>query len=202
LGTKTGEGIFVGERLREDWIVVCYYTNDNYLKEADRLVRSLKKFNVEYVLRKREHLDSWLKNCHQKPKFLREMFEELQRPLLYMDADSEMMKYPYLVDNFTHDIGIYRKTENSHRSASLYMKCNPWVLEFIRGWERTQEKRPELCDQRALDVWITYLENERKVGPLKEIGYLPVEFCTKFDGTQGKVEDAIILQHQASRKYK
>jgi len=92
----------MGERLREDWIVVCYYTDDNYLKEADRLVRSLKKFNVEYVLRKREHLDSWLKNCHQKPKFLREMFEELQRPLLYMDADSEMMKYPYLVDNFAH----------------------------------------------------------------------------------------------------
>ena len=89
-------------------LVISYYTkNTPYEKEVDYLVNACKKFGLEYLIEGIEDKGSWETNCSFKPYFIRDKMKELQRPLIWVDADAVFLKPMQKEDFMQADLAAF-----------------------------------------------------------------------------------------------
>lgn len=182
----------MGQEFRSDWIIVAYYTDD-YKDEAKELINSLKSFGVEYVVENVKCNGSWIRNVNYKPTFIREKIEEWNRPVVYIDVDARVKKYPTLFDDIDCDFAYWLCKNGDYRiSASGTLYFRPEALWFIKQWEMMCNQT-EMPDQETLWKLIQKAEIKTKL--------LPIEYCQIFDWKE-QSKDPVIVHMQASRRLK
>ena len=186
------------------YIVVSYYTeNTSYEIEANKLIESLKKFNVEHDVVPVPNLGSWQKNTTFKATFLKQMLEKHQhKAIIWMDADSEMVEKPILFDYIDCDVAVYFRTHWPWKhsfedgiellSGTMYIRNNDCAKKLLDMWIEQNQITARRIEQRNLQA---VLHSWRLFGGT--LGLLPQSYCKIFDAER----DKIAIQHnQASRR--
>lgn len=191
---------------------VCFYTNDYYREQAKTLNLSCKKFEIPLVIREVEDKGSWVKNCAFKSYFIYDLLHTLNTDIVWLDADSCVMKYPDLFNHIEEDFAIRAEpggktktpvgretihlpfnwpqdvTPRWFNSGTIYFKNNDKTKEMCRRWL-------QLCTKNETD-WDQWTLQQAWCDVMPSTYWLPKEYCQlkKIHGEQG----AVILHEFAS----
>ncbi len=191
-------------------LVVSYFTPD-YRAKANALMRSLRKLGIEFQVEPIEELGTWQKDSQFKAKFiwkkLTENFDKVLgtgRPIIWTDADSEVLSYPYAFEHTECDIAVceFKHTNRDVTellSGTIYFRNNEKSHRVVDKWIEVCNENPSLWDQRCLRKALNFFADDGL-----RITYLPVSYCFIFD-THRKMfpdVDPIIVHYQESRQAK
>jgi hypothetical protein len=170
-------------------IVISYCTPEAYYRvHAKRLRRECDSLNLQHKIIELPETGSWLKNCCHKPKYILDCLLELKQPVLWIDGDGSILRYPhYFEDGAEYD--FQAKQMSSHRKRQWHVGTMWWnyTPDAIRFIERWVENTGEMTDESALEVtW-------REGLPLKARD-IPASYFS-FDETD---QNAVIV-HRCSR---
>lgn len=183
-------------------IVISYYTEGTgYEKEVQGLLSSLRRFNLEYDIKGIKSLGDWQKNTHYKAKFIKAMLMKHRKPVLWIDADAVINKYPFLFNDLDADVACYfrnygkfpissRKEGKELLSGTLYFDHNEKVLALLSKWIKANKANPTRWEQKNLEEAIKGWDGR--------IVELPPQYCKIFD-TMKSVDNPAITHYQASR---
>jgi hypothetical protein len=109
-----------------------------YSDHAKRLAFQLSSLNIPFDIREKPSQGSYQKNCLSKPGFIYRMLVEKQKPVLWLDIDSDVRKSLDVFDRFTGttDIAVACSTNKLHaaKASPIYFSFNSKVLEFLQHW--------------------------------------------------------------------
>jgi hypothetical protein len=192
--------------MKDDFIVVGYYTDGLYEKEAIAAAESTLKVGVPSYFHRIKDQGNWYKNTNHKPTFLIEMFEKYKKDyhaIVYVDVDARFQRYPELFDKLTHtncpvavhnfDRSCYRGGESNGfevLSGTIYIQTTTEALIMLEKWERECRNHLGTWDQRNL-------ENVLK----GEFYNLPYQYCMIYD-RYTDTKEPVIIHYQASRRSK
>lgn len=117
-----------------------FYTDDNYKQAADRLLRSCTRFKLTARADEAPDQGTWRKNCNQKPRLLLDIWKAHDGPVVCMDADCVVHRYPILL------------TQKHQCDAILWNAGVPsrrgrYVSSGVTWWNKTE------MAQRMLERW-------------------------------------------------
>lgn len=191
-------------------LYISYYTPD-YKTRAMALIRSLRRHDLEYEVVPMEEKGSWQKDSQHKPRFIWDMMtrhydkvREIGRPLVWIDADAEVLAYPQAFEHVEADLMVcefrneyMNKTELL--SGTVYFKNNVRSHRLVDAWIEECNAAPQLWDQKALQRAIGHFADDGL-----RIAWLPVSYCYIFDTHKRQFPDInpIICHYQESRAAK
>ena len=174
------------------------------------LIPSLEKWKLSYDIDFIENRGSWTENIYYKPEFLYKMLIKYKAPIVSLDADAIIEKYPSFFENLPIETDIaahlldwnswYNKPSNRKEllGGTLYLNYNDKVLKLLEEWiaiQKTEKGFPQRILHQLLESF-------------KDINFyeLPLSYCyikTLPNGKEPFVKlDPVISQHQCSRKHK
>lgn len=174
--------------------IVSYYT-PAYELDASRLVTSLVKFKLRHDVTAIETLGSWSANTGHKAAFMQQQRERHTGPIVWLDADAEVVKYPLAFDVLDGcDIAVHFRRDNELLSGTLYVGDTPKAREVLAAWVRRCEQFPSEWDQRNLQAALGMV-------PGVNLHKLPAAYTCIFDADDMLEQgEPVILHHQASRR--
>ena len=200
---------------RKNFIIISFYTKGFYEKIINKyLIPSLRRFNLSYYIEEIPSRKNWILNTNLKATFCKKMLEKFpDKKLVWMDADSEIVEYPYEFDRDDYDIAInkidwllwfyYRKNKVDIKeivSGVIGLKNDNIVKSIVNEWIDRIYRNPYRWEQKHLADTILAHEKELK------ILYLPQSYCyfnTLPNGSKPKVPfNPVIKQYQVSRQSK
>jgi pyruvate-formate lyase-activating enzyme len=186
--------------------VIGYYTrNTGYEELAKRLQASLDLFNIEHHIIGVRNLGSWQRNTQFKPEFIKWQLRSRRRPVLYVDVDAVLHRYPSQIHNliadsvdfavhyFKHNAGM---PQGQLASGTLFFNYTEAAFELLDAWIDRCAQNPDMLDQLVLQELLdgrTMIDTERT-----RMRVLPESYCKIFDLTPG-CPRPVIEHHQASR---
>ena len=193
--------------------VVSLYT-PNYEPYAARLQRSLAKHGIEnYVLADLPEM-SWFEAIHCKAGFIWDVLRESEEPVLWLDADAEVVQHLDLLEGDLifgeeADFAVFRRDypSNVFRSGTIWFGPTPAAIALAAEWlRRTALHRYDAGgrnDQQLLfDAWGAAPDDLRTK-------WLPIGYCQKTDEREDDPSCGVppdphptILHHQASRTHR
>ena len=173
--------------------VVAYFS-PAYKDEADRLIDSLRPWGLKREIVPIPGFGSWINNVRYKPTFLLEMLDKVEGPLLYLDADATVDRYPSLFDGMEGDIAVHLRNGRELLSGTIYLNNTDATRSLLKLWERECKDNPDKWDQRCLQ---TVLGNNQFI-----VRDLPPEYCAIFDRMPEAGDHPVITHWQASRRLK
>jgi hypothetical protein len=90
-----------------DLTVVSFFTPGRYAKYAKRLAASCDAAGVPCCIREVADRGTWIENNNYKPRFIRDMVEKFASPLLWIDADGELLARPKLLETTIAEFAIH-----------------------------------------------------------------------------------------------
>lgn len=182
--------------------IISFYTPD-YKQDIDNLICSLKKFNIPYDIEELPKVkplkvnDTWVVNCAEKAKFINHKIRQVKDTVIWLDADSIVIKYPKYFDVIEEDIAVYYEYQLRLKSGTILFKYNDTVLEVLDRWQKQCELAPTTFDQIHLQHIIKgFYQELHKLS----VFFLPDSYCWMKDVT--KVGEPTILHTQASRRFR
>ena len=97
--------------------VVSFYSGDPiYAKYAERLEASCRQWGLPHVIAPLvTHLNDWVEITNLKGRFLLHTMRKLARPLLWIDADGELLAEPKLLYDCDADFGVFAKDRGKRK---------------------------------------------------------------------------------------
>lgn len=186
-------------------LYVSYYTPD-YATRARTLVRSLNRFDLDYVVEPIAEQGTWQKDSQYKPRFIWDQMVKhfdkelgIGRPIVWIDADAEVKLRPSAFEHIEADVMACEfKNDGMNKiellSGTVYFKNNVRSQRVVDAWIEECSANPTLWDQKCLRKAIDRF-------PDLKIGWLPVTYCFIFDTHRHLFPDAepVILHWQESR---
>jgi hypothetical protein len=116
--------------------VISFYTgNWKYSQYAERLKIDCERLGLDYVIEERPDAGDYLANCRQKPVFILECLQRLQRPVLWVDVDGSIYQRPDFLDAPDFDFAARPKppkcTRKWHVCAMYFTPAAEW---FVQRW--------------------------------------------------------------------
>ncbi len=190
-------------------LFVSFYTEGTpYEKEARDLVASLVKFHLDYEVVGVPNLGSWSANCCHKPEFLLQLLEKHNRPLVWTDVDSIIIKQPTFFNDCKADIALksYHNLPNDAKSkissGTFFVNNTSATKKLLSFWKdacvEALKKDPLVFDQAVLAKVLFEKMPDIKVAELP-LGYLTI--IDHPDHLKIAKEDLVIIHYQASRLY-
>jgi hypothetical protein len=190
-------------------LFVSFYTEGTpYEKEATDLVASLIKYQLDYEVVAVPNLGSWSANCCHKPEFLLKCLEKHNRPLVWTDVDSIIVKAPTFFNDCKADIAlkIYHDLPNDAKSkinsATFFINNTSSARKLLGFWKdackEALKNDPLVFDQAVLAKVLFEKMPEINVSELP-LGYLTI--IDHPDDLKIAKEDQVIIHYQASRLY-
>ena len=198
-------------------IYCSYYTLGTPYKEVfeERLLPSLKKWNLPYDIKAIDDLGSWSANTHIKAIIIKEMLLKHKQPVIFLDADASIIREPHLfktlettfkhIDICFHWFDWYRfwrgQIGNPKRevlSGTMYFNYTPMTLKFLDDWIKLNETS-KTWEQKNAEVIV------RQYGEKLQTYPLPIQYIAiiKKNGTiPAYITEPVITHSQASRQYK
>lgn len=191
-------------------VIISFYTADTpYEKEVQNLIASCEKYNLETSIKAIPTFGSWELNCAYKPFFILERLEELDRPVLWVDADGVFTSAPSWQEVFEADLAVRLDPElpDDHPSKviSSTLFARPTAKPLLKLWVRhchdlllDPSRDEEFWDQIALRNAILAKPPSITVTPL------PLSYAKIYDHPldNEKVTNPVIEHYQASRRFK
>lgn len=187
--------------------IISFYTeNTPYEKEAEDLATSCEKFNLPYEIDPMPNFGSWEKNCCFKPKYILKKLSDLQKPVLWLDADAIVYQKPTFFETLETDVALHSNPtlpENHPskvNSGTLLFYPTPATFSLLEKWdqetERLLEEDPEPWDQISLRN-VLFKADVR-------IHFLDSCYCRIFTKIQNEDElkNSFFIHFQASRTLK
>ncbi|NGX37023.1 MAG: hypothetical protein K1000chlam2_00173 [Chlamydiae bacterium] len=191
-------------------VIISFYTaNTPYQLEVQNLIASCEKFGLEVAIEGVESFGSWELNCAYKPFFILQKLEELNQPLLWVDADGVFARAPTWQAAFEADLavrmdeGLAADHPSKVISSTVFVRPSEAGKRLVREWiGKCHEilldpaRKEEFWDQIALREAIA--KNRARVAPM------PLSYAKIFDhpGDCATVENPVIEHFQASRRFK
>jgi hypothetical protein len=171
--------------------VSAYTINTPYEQEVENLKKSLIKFefSIEHII-PINNLGTWEKNCQQKATVIKNKLTELNEPIVWLDADAVINKYPELFGRIQKDLAIC-VYKNEYLSGTIFLKPSKQIFDLLDEWIQECINNPKEWDQKILQKLIL----DKKINHF----ILPPSYC-KVDFFES--DDNIISQNQASRRFK
>ena len=172
-------------------IIISYFTI-GYRLLAKQLEESCKRFGLEYSIREMADTGSWNSNCGMKPTFIADMLAHFDEPVLWVDADAEIVApLPRMRDC---DMSYFRTRWNRNLSGCVYFQPTPMAFRFLKSWAGQIAADPTITDEDGLTRALA------DPGDMK-IDQLPPGMLYVFDlwPKQYRKVRPIILHKQASR---
>jgi hypothetical protein len=182
-------------------VIVSYYTEATpYEDEARELVRTCDALGLEHRVVGVPARGAWEKNCAMKAGFVLEMWEALDRPVLWVDADARMRRIPELLRGPSADLGVHKAAGWQFASGTVFINATELGGELLRIWKRRCEADPLTWDQVHLDESWAELSSR---APLETL-WFPQAYTKIFDRpvVADGGGDAVIEHFQASRRLK
>jgi len=122
--------------------VISFYSDlegsDYYSKCAARLHDQLIKLGVPIDIRQKPSLGSYQKNCLSKPDFILKMLTMKQKPIVWLDIDSDVRKPLSIFDSMlgNTDVAFSASQPKLHaiKASPIFFDFNPKTLEFLNHW--------------------------------------------------------------------
>jgi hypothetical protein len=119
-------------------LIVTAYTitshlGDYYKRCVTRLVRSCIKFDLSHLVLPLEQQGGWDAGCATKIVVIQQLLRQLNRPLLWLDADAEIFAYPSIFETVNCEMALASVTGH-WLTGTLYFK--PSALPFIELWKQ------------------------------------------------------------------
>ena len=157
--------------------VLSFFTaNDPYPRMAARLEESCKKNALDYLISEVDPEPTWVETVAQKAAYILRWARSLERPVLWVDADAEILRLPGAVCGCREDFGVYadpkprrwrplgRKMMELPQdwpgppkwflTGTLWFNYTPHALAFLEAWAREAGENPRDYQQLLLQrVW-------------------------------------------------
>lgn len=130
-------------------LVVSYFTDKFYLREAFDLARSCQQFQLDYDIRE-VPAKTWTEATNYKPWHLSDMAREYpDRALVWVDADARIRSFPSLLAQIipSSTTIAYRTINNRPASGTVYLGTTPFRATVLSLWVQEVEEHPNLTDQ-------------------------------------------------------
>ena len=128
-------------------IVVSFYTEGTvYEQEAEKLADSLRVLDMRYDIQGIQDRGNWRANVGYKPTFLLQMLEKHKQPIMWLDADDTLVKYPEILWRTKCDIAfvfVYEYFGLKHPgpcTAVLYFANNGAARGILKDWITLEKK--------------------------------------------------------------
>jgi len=193
-------------------VIISFYTkNTPYQLEIQNLIASCEAFDLEIQVEGVESFGTWELNCAYKPFFILKTLDELQMPLLWVDADGVFVQKPTWQEAFQSDLSVRYHSElpKDHPSkvisSTIFVAPTPQARHLLKMWIKECQKslldpnrKEEFWDQMALRDAILQKPPEITVSSL------PLTYAKIFDHPQDckEVASPVIEHYQASRRSK
>ena len=114
-----------------------FYTNDYYLEQTKILGVSCKKYEVPLIVTKADDRGSWVKNCAYKAYYIYDMLMTLKTDVVWLDSDSQIVKYPELFGSIKEDFAVRaepgKKTKKPVGREQISLPDN-WPTDIDPCW--------------------------------------------------------------------
>jgi hypothetical protein len=181
-------------------LIVSYYTPDSiYSKAADALKKSLERFGLEYDIECRPPAGNWHLNAAQKVVVIKDMLvKHSGRNLLWIDADSEVVAYPHLMQQFEADLATL--WWNGVFDTTTYISNNSKMVKFFDELIKRNSKSPYQWEasQATLNQMICEPHDLDYKHLPATYGWVPGESILFYN----TVEPPVILTYLASKNRK
>ena len=182
----------------QEFVIVGYYTK-GYTDTAMEMIDNLTKMNIKHDICSVDDLGNWDKNTKFKPIFIKSMLEKHNKPVVYLDVDARIYRFPEIFNTINEDIGIHWIKRKSGRkeflSGTVYFNNTLGARKLLDKWEEDCLVPNEQNDQNILGNIIA----------TEDIGFyeLPMEYCMVYNHpSHRKCKDPLIVHYQASRRLK
>lgn len=137
-------------------IVTSFWTpNWEYEQHAQRMREECRRLGVPIDIRKRPNTGTYLGNCRQKPEHIREVMEELDRPLLWIDVDGSLLAQPTDLRTDVDFMACRMSPENRRtwQVGVLFFNATPAGKHLLDLWAFETRSRPG-TDEASFDrLW-------------------------------------------------
>ncbi|MFH1328635.1 MAG: hypothetical protein ABIH76_07345 [Candidatus Bathyarchaeota archaeon] len=193
-----------------NWKVVSFYTK-NYTDIVATLIKSLDALAVPYDIEMLPNKGSWKLNTFQKIPFIIKKLKQYNSPLVWLDADAEVIQYPKLFDSLGDSMmaGVYsplKGKDHEFISNAMYFAPTKEVFGYLNEVNKFIKDFPHAFDQKMVGEQFymqSVLEKNDWKGRLK-FKELPYTYgmASYWEKSQFKnlcKEPYVIKQYQASR---
>ncbi len=193
-------------------VIVSFYTkNTPYEKEVENLIASCEKYGLETSIEGVDSFGSWELNCAFKPFFLYQKLEQLNKKLLWVDADAIFVEKPSVLKEFSGDFAVRINEElaldhpSKVMSGTIFVNTTTRSQELLRRWAQEcvkelmrEDRSEEFWEQTALRDIILSKDLSADVRSLP-LSYVKIPGHPLDDKN---ILSPIIEHHQASRRFK
>lgn len=179
-------------------LVVSFYTKGTaYEEEARSLRDDCQRLALEAVIEGVEPAGSWERNTSLKADFCRTLWHDLERPIVWIDADARVRRQPGNPFAGGGDLAVHRWHGWEFTTGTLFLNQTEGARRFLDAWKARCDEMQNRPDQLSADLaW----EDVSVEYPLRTIR-LPRSYCQIFDREQTQGEP-VIEHFQASRRLK
>jgi len=127
---------------------ISFYCEPNdgtyYTKCAYFIKNKFDEFGLTYDIRELPNSENnYMLNCLKKPRFILDMLNELDEPLIWIDIDSHFQRPPSIMDECTSDVGFVarRQAYNTPYCGLLYFSNTATTKKFLEDWAQRCENQ-------------------------------------------------------------
>lgn len=200
LNISNKENLWVGikdEKVFENGLkpkIVSFYTKKtNYEICAKKLKKSLMKIAYnDFLIEGVEATNYWETNCSFKPSFILHMLKKEKKPVLWVDADAQVKKIPYIPEGVDFALHLYNGWEFA--SGTLFFNYTESAILLLEKWCELSALKPIIWDQMLLDEAWSIISKSHELTTC----WLPNSYTYIFD-QPNKINDPHIIHFQESR---
>lgn len=179
--------------------IISFYTDMRYREVYERLAASCRKFDYPLEGHYEPKANTWPLAIRFKPTFISRMYQKFGGPLLYLDADCEIVNKLDHLDSLLEVHNILVRHRNLHDKFNCgvmgFGKNIELIMPMIKTWRKLTQKNygnSITVDQKSFDE---ALEQHKIVASQLpyQYNYLP------HDELDFSLETACILHHKESR---
>lgn len=204
------------------FIFISYYWGKNktvplnptftYGKLANRWISCMKKHKVKYHIEYRNEMENWKyqEAINYKPKFIEECLKKFKLPVVYLDIDMELKKYPKLfVQHKEYDFMAF----NQNFDPRINMKIDPFLLfsgggmmyfnntkqsiQLLNAWKKEIKQNIGKSEDRLLNL--AFYKSDALLK--SRVFWLPIEYFyipSEFEPHGVKVESRdVVICHNS-----
>ena len=131
----------------------------SYQELAAKLSRKCKMLKIECDILYYHNMENtnYQLNINHKPQFIKDMVKKHNKPILYIDVDILIKKYPVLFDKFV-DINVDFSAYNWNSDPRAYNVFDPLTFETFGGIMYFSNSKNSI---KLLNLWTKALKNDK-----------------------------------------
>jgi hypothetical protein len=145
-------------------IAISFYTSDGaYPRLADRLRASCEAVGLKNKIVQGPSRETWHRTINMKAAFILQNLLDAREPVLWLDCDCVVRKFPALLCRNEHDFAIYNWCMADHQfdgtkllnsGGVSYWGYTAPAIELLVRWSAACHANPAAIDDQTLDaVW-------------------------------------------------